>query len=65
MLRVIYKEADAMYIYADEGEYEISEEVGEGLIIDLSKGGKIICLEILDASEKFSSQVFKNITLNN
>jgi len=59
------KEADAMYIYAEEGVYEVSEEVGDGLIIDISKDGKIIGLEILDASEKFSPQVFKNITLNN
>ena len=59
------KEADAMYIYAEKGVYEVSEEVGDGLIIDISKDGKIIGLEILDASEKFSPQVFKNITLNN
>lgn len=48
------KEVDAMYIYAEEGKSEYSEEVGEGVIVDISKDGKVIGMEILDASEKFS-----------
>jgi uncharacterized protein YuzE len=48
------KTVDAMYIYAEEGNAEYSEEIEEGVIIDISKEGKVIGMEILDASEKFS-----------
>ena len=48
------KEVDAMYIYVEEGKSEYSEEIGEGVIVDISKDGKVIGMEILDASEKFS-----------
>ena len=57
------KETDAMYIYAEKGEYEVSEEIGEGVIVDISKDGKVIGIEILDASEKLSPQVLKGIKL--
>ena len=57
------KEVDAMYIYAESGEYEVSEEVGDGVIIDISKDGKVIGIEILDVSEKFSPNILKSIVL--
>jgi len=47
-------EADAMYIKFREGEYEISEEIREGIIIDFDKDNEIIGMEILDAKEKLS-----------
>lgn len=57
------KEVDAVYIYAEDGEYEISEEVGEGVVIDISKDGKVMGMEILDASEKISPNILKSIIL--
>ncbi|NQE06563.1 hypothetical protein C5S32_11900 [ANME-1 cluster archaeon GoMg1] len=33
-------EADAMYIMFGEGEYEISEEIREGIIVDFDKNKK-------------------------
>jgi len=47
-------EADAMYIKFREGEYEISEEIREGIIIDFDKNNEIIGIEILDAKERLS-----------
>ena len=47
-------EADAMYIKFREGEYEISEEIREGIIIDFDKDNEIIGMEILDAKEKLT-----------
>jgi len=47
-------EADAMYIKLREGEYEISEEIREGIIVDFDKNNKIIGIEILDAKERLS-----------
>ena len=35
-------EADAMYIKFRDGDYEISEEIREGVIIDLDKNNEII-----------------------
>lgn len=58
------KEVDAMYIYAQEGESEYSEEIGDGVIVDISKDGKVIGMEILDASEKFSQGSLKKMMLN-
>ena len=31
-----------------------SDEIKEGIIVDYSKGGKIVSIEILDASEKIT-----------
>ena len=47
-------EADAMYIKFREGEYEISEEIREGIIIDFDKDNEIIGMEILDVKEKLT-----------
>ena len=34
------KEDDAKYINLDSEDYEISEEIGEGIILDISKDSK-------------------------
>ena len=47
-------EADAMYIKFRDGDYEISEEIREGIIIDFDKNNEIIGIEILDAKERLS-----------
>ena len=57
------KEVDAMYIYVEEGKSEYSEEIGEGVIVDISKDGKVIGMEILDASEKFSTASLSRMIL--
>ena len=50
------KEADALYIRFNENPYQKSEEVQEGIIFDYDKKGKIIGIEILDASRRFPRQ---------
>jgi uncharacterized protein YuzE len=42
-------EADAMYIMFQEGEYEVSKEVADGILVDYSKDGKILGIEIVNA----------------
>lgn len=49
------KSEDAFYIRFDECPYAQSDEVEEGVIFDYDKRGKIIGIEILDASRKLSS----------
>lgn len=57
------KEVDAIHIYAEKGEYEISEEVGQGVVVDISKDVKVVGIEILDASQRFSPNILKSIIL--
>ncbi len=52
-MKVTYDEkADAMYIKFTEAEYEVSKELQEGIIFDMDKKGRVIGIEILDASQK-------------
>ena len=50
------KKEDALYLRFNENPYSESEEMREGIIFDYDKNGKIIGIEILDASQKFSRQ---------
>ncbi len=53
MSRIKYDaEADAMYIQVRKGKYEISEELAENIIIDLDKLGRVLGVEVLDASKR-------------
>ena len=51
------KKEDAFYLRFNENPYQKSEEIQEGIIFDYDKNGKIIGLEILDASQKFPSNL--------
>lgn len=48
------KEADGLYIRFDESPYAESDEVRDGVILDFNKNGKLIGIEVLDASQKLS-----------
>jgi len=50
------KKEDALYIRFNENHYQKSEEIQEGIIFDYNKNGKIIGIEVLDASRKFPPQ---------
>ena len=47
-------ESDALYFRLSEDEIEESEEVSKGIIIDYSKAGKVIGVEILNVKERFT-----------
>ena len=47
------KKVDALYIRLNDKRYVESDEIAEGVIFDYDGKGKIIGIEILDASEKF------------
>jgi uncharacterized protein YuzE len=51
------KKEDALYIRFSESPYQKSEEIQEGIIFDYDKNGKLIGIEILDASRKFPSHL--------
>jgi uncharacterized protein YuzE len=62
MVRVEYdSKADAMYIWLRKAKYEISEELAENVIIDLDKSGRIIGIEILDATKNLGKELISKI----
>ena len=48
----IDQQADAIYLDLTEREIESSEEVADGIILDYDKAGRLVGIEILDASKK-------------
>jgi len=62
------KEADAAYIYFKEiGNGEVAETItlNDSVNVDLDKEGKVLGIEILDASEHLPASSFKSLaTLN-
>ncbi len=58
------KEADAAYIYFKEIENgEVAETItlNDSVNVDLDKNGKVLGIEILDASEHLPSSSFKSL----
>ncbi|MSQ97111.1 MAG: DUF2283 domain-containing protein [Gemmataceae bacterium] len=52
-MKVIYdRETDTLSIILRAGKVAESDETREGLILDYDKSGKLISLELLDASEQ-------------
>ena len=57
-LKVRYDaDADAVYIRMSEADILESEEVQPGAIVDLDADGKIVALEFLNATDRFSPEV--------
>ena len=56
------KKIDALSIQFKDSQYAESEEVQDGIIFDYDKKGKIIAIEILDAS-KVLPRNFQNVPL--
>ena len=46
------KKEDILAIWFSQGKYTKSEEVADGIILDRDKQGRIIGIEIMDASEQ-------------
>ena len=52
-MKITYdKEADALYLYFQDGAFSRSKEVANGIILDVGKKNKILGIEILDASKR-------------
>ncbi|PIN93736.1 DUF2283 domain-containing protein [Candidatus Pacearchaeota archaeon CG10_big_fil_rev_8_21_14_0_10_31_24] len=61
------KEADAAYFYFKEiadGEVVETITLNDSVNVDLDKNGKILGIEILDASEHLPSSAFKSLVAN-
>ena len=63
-MRITYdKKADAANILFQKGKYNISEEIGEGVIVDYTKNGRIISIEILDVSKRLPKKSLEKISV--
>lgn len=57
-----WKDVDILDIELKEGEYKYSEEIAEGVILDIDKKGEIISIEILNISKRLDDFVVEMIT---
>jgi uncharacterized protein YuzE len=63
-MRIAYDpKADAMSIKFQEGGYEISKEIADGIVVDYTKDGKVLSIEILDVSKRMPIESIKDITI--
>ncbi len=61
-MKITYdRKADAMNIKFQDGKYEVSKELAEGIIVDYTKAGKMLRIEILDASKRVSKKSLQEI----
>ena len=56
------KDIDVLNIELQEGHFEYSEEIGEGVILDIGKKGDILSIEIVDATKRLGKEVADKIT---
>ena len=59
------QEVDALYVRLQEKYVARTVEIEEGLNLDLDGSGKLIGLEILDATERYSLADIFNISTEN
>ena len=59
------KKADAVYIYLQEKEAAKTIELSEIVKIDLDKEGKLIGIEVLNATQRYSLSDIFNISTEN
>lgn len=49
------REIDAAYIELAKGKYEVSRKISDSIVVDEDKKGKVLGIEILDASKNISA----------
>ena len=59
------KEVDALYIRIQEKKVSHTKEIEEGINLDVDDDGKVIGLEIIGATERYSLEDIFNISTEN
>lgn len=59
------KAVDALYIRIQEKEVARTQEVSEGVNLDFDGEGRLIGLEVLDASKRYTSSDIFNLSTEN
>lgn len=55
---------DVMRIKFQDGGYEISKEIEEGIIVDVTKDNQIIAIEIMDVSKRIPKKNLKDFAVS-
>jgi len=63
MLVRVDKDADAIYLELSNEPIESSEEVSDGVILDYTADGRLVGVEILQASQKSHADALKHINV--
>lgn len=56
------KDIDVLNIELQGGEFAYSEELAEGVILDLSQDGEILSIEIIDATKRLQREVAEKLS---
>lgn len=65
-MRIEYsKEEDALYIHLRDAPVAESRDITEGVTLDLDADGRIVGLEVLDASEAIGLGNLVNVSIEN
>jgi len=65
-MKITYdKDADAMYIEFDSGEFAKNKKIDDETIIDLDKKGNILGIEILNVSKRVSKESLSDVSFKN
>jgi len=59
------REVDAVYIYIQRKEVARTIEISDGVNIDLDEDGKLIGIEIIDATERYPLPDIFNLSTEN
>jgi uncharacterized protein YuzE len=59
------RDVDALYVRLQEKHVDRTTEIEEGINIDFDENGKLIGIEILDATERYSLADIFNISTEN
>jgi uncharacterized protein YuzE len=59
------KEVDALYIRIQEKDIARTQEVSDGINLDFDGEGRLIGLEVLDASKRYPSSDIFNLSTEN
>jgi uncharacterized protein YuzE len=57
-----WKDVDVLNIDVKEGDYEYSEEVADGVVLDIDKNGEILSIEILNATKRMDAPLVKKLS---
>jgi len=64
-MRISYdKKIDAMYIHLREGRNDLTKKITDSVLVDLDRKGKVLGLEILDASRQITDFSPQSVTFN-
>ncbi len=59
-----HKKVDAMYIKLKKGSYDHSKKVTDDILVDVSKKGEVLGLEILEASKNIGKVKPEKVVIN-